>query len=951
MDIFKEAGGCHIAIVEKFIDQTVDALKPTPIVINFQAVSGAATLSYLRIKSSSKQCVSVTKNPRLLKNHFAHSRPGTYPPDDSSSYVDRYNQGFVQVKIDGSASHTHFSYAGGTGMVVSYRWIIPETGKLVSNEKSFSRKFKLGTTRLRLIVRDNGCSHDEADTSVTVTGNTQKGTYCYYYEGLRSLPGPGEVRKYPRPTFAAVSPSGMQVFPRFPFKNTKFVARCIYMVKVGRASDSTVISVSTGGSGTARVYEGQDLILDTKTARKSAPIVTAVGFASFEVIYQYTDLRKRASLSLQVNGKVPARVFHDQSTVMPILTSISPESGSIAGGAKVELSGFGLYLPMNVRFGSKTIIVKRSGSTSTEVFLEALAVTSVGPVGVSAVTSTGIVSNPVRYTYSNDCDDVKFENKELKMPSGKNLELSKPSSISVWQDGKMYMGNRHGIVNVLSYDPNTLITKSICYSKKIKDSRYREPGGWVSQRSILGITFDPRDKMPRPYVSVGTMFWHDWESINSKNKKAWSNGAIERLKPASAATRAIDPKQCLEYDRNIVRNLPVSNSDHSINEILFTQNGDLLISVGGFTNMGFPNHKLGSLWETYFSGAVLIAKLSKGASFNGNIPYTTPDNLRTAAPKKGYSDVDLYATGLRNLFSLSMTRSGRIYGVDMGANEAFGNATSSCDEYIESKELLRTPFERAFYPGKVILGRNSKPLYSQKREDKLLEIKQGKFYGHSNLQRALHSRRPAECRWVDPLTNKVPPPFNTLPPSNYEAPLALVLSPKTGVREYGSNLFCGKLRNDLIISTMDDGGVWRARMSADGGVNGNPFLMHEHGGVRVEENAHGDLFFPKYHANPSSGIFAMRPMVGSKSGLFAANAVPFRHGRAGGTRIVIGGWGFTNKANVQVGKKNCVLLRVSATEIVCKVPRHTGGVNSVRVRVTVGRIHSDIPKAVLYMAV
>lgn len=951
MDIFKEAGGCHKAIVEKFIDQSVNTLKPMPIVIEFQAVSGDATLSFIRIKSSRNQCVPVTTEARLLSNHLAHSVPGTYPPGDSSSYVDRSGRGFVKVNIDGSSSHTHFSYAGGNGKVISYRWIIPETGKLISDKAKFSHQFPLGTTRLKLIVVDNACSKDETETSITVTGNTQKGAYCYYYKGLSALPGPGKVRLYPRPTVAAISSSANVRFPYFPFKNTKFVARCIYMVKVGRASDSTVISVATGGSGIARVYEGQDLIIDTKTATKSAPIVTAVGFASFEVIYQHTNLQRQASLSFKINNKVAAEVFHDQSTVMPILTSISPPSGRIEGGVMVKISGFGLYLPMKIRFGSENVQVKRNGARSTQVFVEAPATSSGGPVDIKAVTTTGIGSNLIKYSYSNDCDDVGFVNKEMKTPSGGVLGLEKPTSISIWQDGKMYIGNLKGSVDVVDYNPSTMVTKSVCHSHKLADSRYKRSNGKPSPRSILGITFDPRDKTPRPYLSVGTIFWQKWGTIDSKNKLAWSNGAIERLKPASAATRARDPQQCLEYDRNIVRNLPVANNDHSVNEIVFTQSGDLLIAVGGFTNMGLPHVDQGGHWETFFSGAVLLAKLSKGASFNGVIPYTAPENLRTAVPKNGYNDVKLYSTGLRNLFSMTMSRSGRIYGLDMGPNVDFGNASSSCDQYKESLERFRNPYKESSFPGKAIVGNLNGPQYSAKRKDKLLEIKEGKFYGHANLQRALHTQKSGECRWVDPDTNKTPRPFNAAPPSNYEAPLALILSPKTGVREYGANMFCGKLRNDLIISHMNDRGVWRAPMFDNGGIDGNPYLMHMHGGIRVEENAHGDLLFPKYYSYPSAGIFAMRPKVSAKQGLFAANAVPFRHGRAGGTLLVIGGWGFTNKVTVKVGNNNCRVVRLSKTALSCKVPRYTGGSNSVSVKVTDGGTRSEIPKAVLYMSV
>lgn len=93
------------------------------------------------------------------------------------------------------------------------------------------------------------------------------------------------------------------------------------------------------------------------------------------------------------------------------------------------------------------------------------------------------------------------------------------------------------------------------------------------------ITIDPRDKKPRPYVSASTIFWERHRNINKVNKRAWCNGAMERCKPTSVATRAKNPKQCLEYDKNIVWNLSVADNDHAINELVIDQNGDLLISL------------------------------------------------------------------------------------------------------------------------------------------------------------------------------------------------------------------------------------------------------------------------------------------------------------------------------------------------------------------------------------
>lgn len=950
-DIFAKAG-CNNALVETLRAETVDALMPQPITIGLRAIAADASLSYVRISPARAPCIPVTDSAHILADHLAHAVPGTYPPGGASSYVDRSGAGSVTVRLDGSGSHTHFAYAGKSGKIMSYRWTIPETGKLISTQMRFKHTFPLGTTRLKLTVMDNACSTDEAETSVSVTGNMQPGAYCYYYKGLPELPAPGTLLTGPRPDFAAVAKSLKFGFPTFPFADSSFVARCILSVEFTKASKNTVVSLTTRNSGNARVYEGEELVLDSETSSKSAPLVTAVGLSAFEVIYRHTPGSRRPALTFKVNGKLPGKVFHDQSTVVPIITSITPSSGRLTGGSRIKISGFGLYQPLKIRFGSQKAVAQRNGATDTQVFTLSPASSQAKSVEVTVRSSIGLVSNVVKYSYGDDCDDVAFEKQQMKDGDGDFVGLTQPTAIASWQDGRLFVGTRIGVVQVVEYDSETLVTKSVCTSEKLTDDRYKKEDGTLSERSIMGITFDPRDKVARPYVSVSTLYWERHRNIDRANKEAWSNGAIERLRPASSATRAGNAGQCLEYDRNIVRNLPVADGDHAVNELVFDQQGDLLIAVGGYTNMGLPYGGLGGNWETYFSGSVVKARLSKGASFNGAIPYTTPRNLRTASPKAGYNDVVLHATGVRNLFSMAMSRSGKIYALDMGPNCGFGNASSACSEYVESEAAQRSTSKFEAFPGQLVVGPAGECRHGDDRPDKLLEIKKGKFYGHANLQRAAITKKSGECRWVDPETNRVPAPLNVAPPANYEEPLALVKSPKTGVREYGAQLFCGKLRGDLILSQMNNRGVWRASPRANGdGLDGNPFMFFTNGGIRVEENARGDLLFPKYYNNPTQGVFVMRPKVSARSGLFVANAVPFRHGRAGGTKLILGGWGFEKGVSVKVGAKECAVVSVSASEIVCTVPAFSGSGNSVDVSVSQGGFSSQLSKAVLYMDV
>lgn len=941
-DIFSSAGACRKAHVERFQQQTVDALDPKPFVISFQGIAGLAILSHLRIRPSGFQCTPVTTDADLTADHLAHAVAGEYPPNGAPAYVDGDGDGFVTVNVDGSGSHTHFSYNGKNGQITSYTWISPETGKVFASTQKFTSRFSLGTTRLRLQVIDDACSRDEAETSITVTGIMQNGQYCYYYSGLSELPMAGTLSDSPRPSFAAPSSSLNLGFPSFSFQNSAFVARCKFFVDFAAVTEGTVISATTGSSGIARVYKGTELVFDTETSL-TAPTSTTVGLQEFEVIYQRTDLSKTPTLAFRVNGTVPAARY-DQSTVLPVLSSVDPNNGKATGGDRIKLNGFGLYLPLTVSFGGANVSALEDGATARTIFVNTPPGT--GAVDVRVTNNAGLQSNPVTYTYGSTCDAVSFTGTSIKTDAGEDVNLKLPTAVTMWQDGKLYVGTRGGIVQALGYDVTTLKVSSYCASVPLRDPRYNKPNGSPSERSILGITFDPRDKEPRPYVSASTLFWQRQGMIQYGHPRAWSNGAVERLRPVSSAALAANPSICLEFDRTIVQNLPVSDGDHSVNELLFTQNGDLVIAVGGNTNAGLPFAPLGGNWESYFSGSVVVARLSR-PTFNGTIDYTTPENLRTAVPKS--TDVDLYSTGVRNMFAMTMARSGQIYGADMGPNCRFGNASSTCSEYNETEAAERSTSDKVPFPGSAIVGPEGECKYGDTRKDKLLEIKAGKFYGHSNIQRALWTNKPGECGWIDPLTGRTGRPAQSPPPTNYQALMSIIQSPTTGIREYGSALFCNRLRGNLILSRYKSRGVWRVRLKTGGSeLNGSPEMFDSLGGLRVEENAHGDLLFPKLEG---LGVYVMRPKVSSRTGLMVANAVPFRHGRSGGTKIIIGGWGFESGVAAFIGGKACPIVKHSDTEITCTVPPFAGGSELVSVRVTVGSVENVLPGAVLYMSV
>lgn len=945
LDIFGKVG-CNKPYILQYYNQEVKLDGDGKISISFQAVSGKAGISFYRIRQSKSQC-KLRSSATSKFDHFSHSVPGLYP-SYGGDYIDSENRGFVMVTLDGSESHTHAEINGRDARLISYKWLL-SNGKVLSTAKRFSHRFPIGTTKLRLAVKDEVCSTSEANTYITVTGRRGLGVDCYYYPGQSSMLQVAALSKKPLPSLASIQRTLAIKIPSALLK-TKFAMRCKFLISSSWVNSK--ISIETGGIGTARLYRGSNKIIDTSTKSISAPFNAKTGLQAFELLYAQKSGRSSPILRVKLNDNIPKNVFFDHSAVLPILKAISPTSGVTKGGTTVKLSGHGLNPPVTILFGSRKLHVPQNTGSYNELFFKAPPVNRPMTVSIKVQRSQTLTSNGVSYKYGNECDDIAFGSTYMRNSANGKLTLDQPTALTTAPDGSLYIGTRNGEIIVLKYNEVTMRAISTCTSGIFVDRKLKDQWDRPVERSILGITIDPRDKTPRPYVSVSTLFWNRWNFIvNGLQGDGWANGAIERFKPASPATKSRFPGRCLEHDKTIAKNIPVANSDHAVNELVFTPHGDLLVAVGSNRNMGLPHISGGGLWETYMSGSVLIIRLSKGSRFNGVVPFNSMKNMRTAKPIKGYTDVDIYCTGFRNLFSLIATRNGKFLGVDMGPNCDYGNAAALCSEYKESDAARRSPKSKTFIGGKAIVAdRFCKNKYSASRGDKFVEIKKGKFYGHPNLQRARLRNTPGECAYVDPETGKTAPPLKRSPPSNYQAPLGMLRSPKTGIREYGANCFCGKLRGSIILANHNVHGTYGVRPNAFTDKSA-VFQLSRSSGLRVDENIHGDLLFIEYSSKKKVGLTVLRPKVRSTTRLGIINALPFRHGMHGGTLIRIGGTGFSSKSKVLISGKTCNIVSVSPKAIACKVPAasYKGQIASIIVRN--GMDTQTLSNAVLYMNV
>lgn len=863
-----------------------------------------------RTVSGHEGCIPESTSGGTTEDHVAHAVPGVYHP-----FTDMDDDGFADIEIDGSASHSHFfDFKNGIyGRITSYTWTDMETNQIISNEVNFIHRFAKGVTRIKLTVVDNSCSTHEAQTKITVSGKMKSGQYCYFYHNMSVADRFSTVNETVEIPFAAGRFSSLSVkdtdlqsiIPR----STSFVVKCISELHLREHRTVQNVTIDTNGTGGALLSIGNGYVFSSMNFSE-IQLEFEGGMNTIEVTYSYSNYSvANPYLSINVNGS-DLGTLYDESTVIPVISAVHPSIVKPEGGTKVHINGFGIIQPYSVYFGNVEAKVSEYFSNN-EVSVYAPPMIH-EYVNVSVVPYSGRESKKMLLQYSEEaCDPVKFEinyihRKDRLIENGAVTERDRPlasirlpTCVTLGPDNRLYIGSLGGTLHTIGYEGTTLEANTYCRSLPFRDANFVDINGSLSQFDILGVAFNPNDEGVLPYVSTSALF-RSRDRIDKSNTEWWKNGGVQRYKYiANPEEFTLDRKSndnvCLEHDRSIVRNLPVSGRDHGVNALLFTQDGNLLISVGGFTNMGMPSSDMGGTWESVLSGAVLIANIDVGLdSFEGNITYTSTD-IQYATQLSG--DVHPYATGIRNAFSMTMTQNGAILAADQGPNCGFGKWASSCSNMSEITS--RTSSFDSCLNSEMGMG----------RPDKILHLEQGSFYGHANVQRG-------ECEWIDPLTGMSPD--GNKPPENYKEPLSLTKSSVTGINEYRANHFCGQLQNNLIMTDLQGKKVWNL------GPNNEVETLAEGvgvGGIQFVEDMYGNLIFAQLY-NSTVNFNVLRPVVSKKEKMKAIGVWPHRVRKSGGSNLFIGGWGFNSRTSVRLGNTTCPVDKenIIATRITCVAP-------------------------------
>lgn len=795
-----------------------------------------------------------------LFDHRSHAVPaGDY------EVVDYGGTGSVDVKLDGRRSHTHYFDEGPPvviGKIVSMVWFDNETHSVLGQGVTPTINFKLGTTVVGLTVADNTRDTHTDYTRVIVKSPVFDGAYCYYYS-TSSIDD--DIKLGTRPEYAAITKGiNFDSISKFPdaYRNRKFSMRCHFVASI---EANTEISVMHTGPAKLKI-EDDFLPFTTIDGESVATYTGAKGEIYGELIY---TCQSPGNCALSVTDGVDD-LLHDVSKIVPIIRSIDPPTSTKEGGGKVKIQGIGLENQLKVRFGSTDVSPKVVDDDGRWMIVVVPSVSSEKRVSITVRNNNG-ESNKLSFEYSRDGKlPIKFKETDLTL-KGSEFTIELLSGIKYGSDHKFYATALNGFVYSFEVNENLQLKEEPC----------RSPSMGLN-RVLLGLAFNYASKSTQVFVSSSILEWKIQGRLTGPF--AWANGNILVLEPNTNGN-------CLDKVGDpIITGLPVSNHDHGVNGLVFDDDGNLHIQVGGFTNAGHnrEDSRLGGIDENPLSGASLIAYVNK-PNFDGKVTYSTgnPGQARQITGK----DVQVFSPGWRNSFGINIHSNGFIYATDNGASVGFGDMSLSCTKH---KEL----------PG------------NQNLVDKLGKVIKDRYAGHPNRNRGRLD--PRQCKFIGVLDKG---------DNGYLPPVATLESSTNGVLEYTANTFGGQLKGDVMLSKFSTdqspGKVFRVQLNAQGNLAESPETLWEASGVSIEMSPWGDLLMPRVYRKK---MVVIRPDTLRTNIQELISVMPPRGSVTGGNKVRITGHNIgPNPVAMFSGKKCTDVSDATSSGFFCIVPPGTPG--------------------------
>ncbi len=343
--------------------------------------------------------------------------------------------------------------------------------------------------------------------------------------------------------------------------------------------------------------------------------------------------------------------------------------------------------------------------------------------GLGPVPAENDTPLPEVFTYSHAGADFTFENSNLQ-----NLSLVLPTAMDFGPDGRLYVGQKNGLIIANTIVRNGSKDYTVVESEKIfgvKNSTANHdddgelntetltvngfPLNLASERQLTGLLVVGTPENPVVYATSSDPRIGGGGEFNDTGLDT-NSGIIHRITKVNGNWVKVD----------IVRGLPRSEENHATNGLQYDElNNILYVANGGNTNAGGPSNNFALVTEYALSAAILSVDLNvidampvltaNGQQYVYDIPTLddpTRDNLNGIddPANPGYDGIDvndpfggnnglnqaklvlggpvqLAATGFRNPYDVVLTENGRLYSVDNGANSGWGGFPVGEDEY------------------------------------------------------------------------------------------------------------------------------------------------------------------------------------------------------------------------------------------------------------------------------
>lgn len=804
--------------------------------------------------------------------------------------VDYDNDGFEDVSLDGSLSHTHE-----VGHVITgYEWA--EGGTPFGSGPTPTASFSLGPHTVCLTIEDDNVPPESlegcADFTV-VTPMSVPGVLATYSDTSPAAPGTLLDGAPPVPDFAevlatydvaAATGTGTGVGGSDLTDDTYVRLRGTLPIGVA----DTYEFVANGGSD-ARVFV--DGILYT------APVALGVGTHDLEARFAVDTL---GDLPVEVamgplGGPYAAidggAVTHDETLDPPVINDM-PSEGTTAGGNAIVISGLGFfpYDSVVVHWGSSDLLLADFTSIAAGSVAFPAPAHSAGTVMVTVETPLGI-SNARPFTY----DEAGPPPVVFTLT---NLATVTDPSCGAWgPDGRFWVSGLSGDLWAFTFDDDYNVVNQARYDG-VKS---------LAANDVLGLAFDP-------FAPPGTTeVWVAHSQLFAEGGGAFTGpapypGFISKLSGPNYNTPV-----------TVASGLPTSNHDHGVNAIVFDNSGDLLVSVGGNTNAGVKFVNIGDLPESPLSGAVVRLKTSR-PDFDGTFEYAfTSSGLASDDQVDGeLVDVipgptyEIVAPGVRNVLGMAYTTSGRLYGCDNGPNNGYG---------FGSTGLTTDTGTHVAWP------------------DELLLLEYDHYYGHPNRNRGRTDEREVLYHNLTGATV----------PGTFTQKIYQLSSSTNGIDEYRATTFQSQLRGRLVLQRWDDD-TSLVELAADGrSVVGFDPITPELHALAVKTGPGGAILGVDYSGDK---LKVLEPVDASATGLTAYDIFPWRAPATGGASFVVGGenLGTLGTTSVTIGGLPATLSSVTSRRIKGTVPTNGSPTTALLdVVVTVGAESVTIPQAFRYL--